>query len=283
MSDPGAAISQDRLCTLHDLPFLAHPRRMSRNPIDLTGIEDTVYAIDDTIAPGSGAVFLGLFVTRTAGLGKLPEFNLGTFFAPADLPAIFLSLPKGEPTRVLIAIAHANNHQMDCITAAIGLPRSRIERHFEGPRLPGLLPRCSSPFEGSNNGVRDFLAEIPFDWRTRPVHRGSLHSKSGSGKSSSKPDPSRFSPPNGSSRSGTVSRLLSLALIRDAGWVGSESRGLSDILRFSFLSSLPKRCARPALNRAGAGESVALLLFLNDPGVCLVGHLGNHEQVVSGE
>src|SRR4030095_329974 len=98
MTDPGAAISQDRLCTLHDLPFLAHTRRMSRNPIDLTRIEDTVYAIDDTIAPRGGASVLGLFVPRTSGIGKLPEFNLGAFFAPAALPAIFLSLPIGEPT-----------------------------------------------------------------------------------------------------------------------------------------------------------------------------------------
>src|SRR4030095_15314996 len=118
---------------------------------------------------------------------------------------------------------------MDCITAAIGLPRSRIERHFEGPRLPGLLPRCGSPFEGSDDGVRDLLAEIPFDWRTCQVHRGSLHSNSGSGNSPSKPEPSSCSPPNDSITSGTVSRLLPLALIRNVGWVGSESRGLSDI------------------------------------------------------
>src|SRR5438128_6641895 len=106
---------------------------------------------------------------------------------------------------------------MDGVASAIGLPRSRIHRHLEGTRLPGPLPGSDPLFEGSDDAVRDFLAEIPFDWSTCRLHRGSLHSKPGSGISPSKPDPSNGSPPNKSSRSESASRSLPLALARDTG------------------------------------------------------------------
>src|SRR5437867_1010237 len=121
---------------------------------------------------------------------------------------------------------------MNCVAAAIGLPGSRIERHFESTWLPGLLPGCDSLLERGDDLIRDFLAEIPLGWSTCRAHRGYLHSERGSGISISKPDPSSCSPPNKSSRSGPASRLLALALV-------SGSRRLSVILKSPF--SLDRR------------------------------------------
>src|SRR5438552_7917042 len=106
---------------------------------------------------------------------------------------------------------------MDGVPAAIRLPRSRIHRHLEGARLPGPLPGCDSLLEGSDDTVGNFLAEIAFDWSTCGPHRGSLHSKPGSGISPSKPEPSRSSPRNESSRSVSASSSLPLVLARDTG------------------------------------------------------------------
>src|SRR5688572_14157100 len=63
MTDPGSAVSQDRLSTLDNLPFLAHTRRMSRNPFDLRSVEDRVDAAEDAIAPGIGSVVPGILVS----------------------------------------------------------------------------------------------------------------------------------------------------------------------------------------------------------------------------
>src|SRR5437667_12703216 len=117
----------------------------------------------------------------------------------------------------LVALAHSYDHQMDGVATAIRLPRSRIHRHLEGARLPGPLPGRDSLLEGGDDAVGDFLAEIAFDWSTCRSHRGSLHSKPGSGISPSKPEPSNCSPPNKSSRSESASRSLPLALARDTG------------------------------------------------------------------
>src|SRR5439155_15530535 len=45
MTDAGAAVTQQGLCSFDGLPLLAHPRRVSRNPVDLTCVENRVDAV----------------------------------------------------------------------------------------------------------------------------------------------------------------------------------------------------------------------------------------------
>src|SRR5438552_10066876 len=107
MTDPGAAVAQQGLSSLGDLPLLAHTRGMSRNPVDLTSVEDGVNAIEETITAGVRTVVSGFLVLRGPRIGELPKFNLGAFFAPSHLPFVFLGLAVGKPARVLVAVAHS--------------------------------------------------------------------------------------------------------------------------------------------------------------------------------
>src|SRR5438034_4306200 len=102
MTDPGAAVAQQGLSSLGDLPLLAHTRRMSRNPVDLTSVEDGVNAVEETITAGIWGVVPGFLAGCELGLGELPKFNLCAFFAPSHLPFIFLGLSAGKPARVFV-------------------------------------------------------------------------------------------------------------------------------------------------------------------------------------
>src|SRR5438128_2524130 len=113
MTDPGSAVAQQGLSGLGYLPLLAHTRGMSRNPVDLTSVEDGVNPVEETIAPGVRRVVPGFLVLRVGGIGELPKFNLCAFFAPSHLPFVFLGLAVGEPARVFIALAHSHDHQVD--------------------------------------------------------------------------------------------------------------------------------------------------------------------------
>ena len=53
-------------------------------------------------------VFLAL--GRLSRSVELPEFDLGAFLSFADLPAVFLSLPVGQPPRVVEASSRAHRH-----------------------------------------------------------------------------------------------------------------------------------------------------------------------------
>src|SRR5437867_7849255 len=100
MTDPGAAVSQNSFPRLQSLPLLAHTRGMSRNPVDLTSVEDGVNAVEETITAGIWGVVPGFLAGCEPGLGELPKFNLCAFFAPSHLPFIFLGLSVGKPARV---------------------------------------------------------------------------------------------------------------------------------------------------------------------------------------
>src|SRR6266516_1090120 len=122
MTDPGSAIAYQGFSSFGDLPLLAHTRHMSRNPIDLTSVEDGVDAVEETITAGIWGVVPGFLSGRRASIGELPKFNLGAFLAPSNLPFVFLGLVVGQPARVFIALAHPYHHQMDGVAAAIRLP-----------------------------------------------------------------------------------------------------------------------------------------------------------------
>src|SRR5207247_9020178 len=102
---------------------------MNRDPVDLTGVEYRVDTVEETITARIVSVVAGFLALRGPSIGELPKFNLGAFFAPSHLPFVFLGLAVGEPARVLVALAHFYDHQMDGVAAAIGLPRGRILRH----------------------------------------------------------------------------------------------------------------------------------------------------------
>src|SRR5438552_10983360 len=114
-----APLLRNRVSRFGDLPLLVHARRMSWNPVNLTGVENGVDAVEDAIAPGIGSVVPGLIAGCEPSIGELPEFNLGAFFSPSHLPRVLLRLAVGEPARVLIAVAHSYHHQMDGVAAAI--------------------------------------------------------------------------------------------------------------------------------------------------------------------
>src|SRR5437870_10241692 len=76
MTDPGAAVSQNSFPSLQSLPLPGHSRHVSRNPIDLTGVEDGVDAVEETITPGVRRVVLGFLALRGPSIGELPKFNL---------------------------------------------------------------------------------------------------------------------------------------------------------------------------------------------------------------
>ena len=75
---------------------------MSRDPVDLTGVEDGVNAIEETITARIMSVVAEFLVLPGPSIGELPKFNLGAFLAPSNLPFVFLGLVVGQPARVFI-------------------------------------------------------------------------------------------------------------------------------------------------------------------------------------
>src|SRR5207247_9588696 len=88
MADARSAVTQHRLRDIDDLPLLAHARRMSRNSIDLTSVENCVDAIEEPVAPGIESFVPGFRGGFGASLRKLPEFNVRAFFAASHLPGV---------------------------------------------------------------------------------------------------------------------------------------------------------------------------------------------------
>src|SRR5215469_2261772 len=91
-----------------------------------------------------------------------PEFNLSAFLAPANLPALLLSLSVREPARIVVFALNSRRHQMDCIAAPVWTISGRVHGHSRrtDSRLPGFLPRRHTVFQHLDDAVRDFLPEI---------------------------------------------------------------------------------------------------------------------------
>src|SRR5208282_5550641 len=91
------------------------------NALDLLGVEDRVYAVDEPrflsirgAATGRITASIGPGRLRFVGsLFNLPVLNLGALFASLHLPSVLCGLLVGHPPRVLVAALEAGGHQMN--------------------------------------------------------------------------------------------------------------------------------------------------------------------------
>src|SRR5471032_1250253 len=113
VGDVRAGVLQNLLARLGSLEGCMLFWRVGRNALDLVGVEDRVYAVDEPRFPGvrfvvrSGAPIAGArrsgWLCLIRSLFDLPVFNLGAFLAPADLPSVIGSLLVCHPPLVVIA------------------------------------------------------------------------------------------------------------------------------------------------------------------------------------
>src|SRR5665213_3447079 len=219
--DVRARVRQDLLSRLDSLEGCVLLGRVRRNPLDLLGVEDRVYAVNEPRFLGIRVVAIGCIAASirprrpclVRRLFDIPVLNLGALLAPAYLPSVVCGLLVSHPSRVFVAVLQAGGHQMNRVAAPVSSLAGWIERHTErtGSRLPGLLPRRDATLQHSNNAVGDLLAKVPksrflrkrmFDGKRGCSRHGRYSSPSdseaeklGSGSSLSKPDPANGSPP----------------------------------------------------------------------------------------
>src|SRR5215813_5500110 len=173
--------------------------RVGRDTLDLLRIEDCVDTMNwparrviDCLPSGHSVLRFRL----RAFITELPKLDVRTFLAFPHLPAVLLRLAVAQPSRIFIASLYCDCHEMEGIAAAIRPFGVRIEREFKGlVRIPWFLPRCRALFQHLDDGICDFLPEVPLDGGCCFSHYSPSRPKSASGNSGSKPDPFRASPP----------------------------------------------------------------------------------------
>ena len=157
---------QNRFSGLRDFPLVAGLGNVRRHSVDLLGVENGVDPADRSgvlVGAGLGSGILGVLGLGLAFGGfELPELDLGTFLALADLPAICLRLAVGQPPGVLIAFSRANGHQVQGVAASVGSLRGRIERELERAGFPRGLPRGDALLQHFDDLIGDVLAKVAF-------------------------------------------------------------------------------------------------------------------------
>src|ERR1019366_2348669 len=234
VGDVRAGVLQNLFARLGSLEGCVLFGRVWRDALDLLGVEDRVYAVDEPRFPGVRFVVRSRAPIGGAGgsgwlclvrsLFDLPVFNLGAFLAPADLPSVIGSLLVRHPPLVVVAALQAGGHQMKRVAAAVRSFAGGVERHAErtGSGLPRLLPRSDATLQHLYDVVGHLLAEVPECWFVCvPTFDGlgssgshgryssplsSAEENSSSGSSVSKPDPANGSPPIASSDTADRSR-----------------------------------------------------------------------------
>src|SRR5215471_2347241 len=142
-------------------------RYMSRNALDLVGIEDRVDAMKrpPRHLVGGFVARRSVLPLRVAGFtAELPKFDVCALLTLPNLPAVLLRLAVGQPPRILIAFLQRDRHEVKGIPSAIGPCGVGIEWKFKRFfRVPRFLPRGRALFEHLNDGIGDFLSEIPLE------------------------------------------------------------------------------------------------------------------------
>src|SRR5471032_2982577 len=181
-----------RLCSLEGCVLFG---RVWRDALDLMGVEDRVYAVDEPRFPGvrfvvrSGAPVAGAggsgWLCFVRSLFDLPVFNLGALLASADLPSVIGSLLVRHPPLVVVAALQAGGHQMKRVAAAIRSLAGGVERDAErtGSGLPRLLPWSDATLQHLYDVVGHLLAEVPECWFVCVPAFGGLGSSSCHGDS----------------------------------------------------------------------------------------------------
>ncbi|PYV37937.1 MAG: hypothetical protein DMG09_13395 [Acidobacteria bacterium] len=78
---------------------------MSRDPVDLTGVEDGVNAIEETITARIMSVVAEFLVLPGPSIGELPKFNLCQGATPFSRAAMMLSVTSWRRSRFTGALA----------------------------------------------------------------------------------------------------------------------------------------------------------------------------------
>src|SRR5215831_7881821 len=153
------------MASLNYLPLLGLFTHVGRYALYLLRIEDCVDTVKwpavrviDRLPSGRSVLRFRL----RAFITELPKLDVRTFLAFPHLPAVLLRLAVGQPSRIFIASLYCDRHEMEGIAAAICPFRVRIEREFKGLLwVPWFLPRCRALFQHLDDGICDFLPEVP--------------------------------------------------------------------------------------------------------------------------
>jgi len=160
MPDEGLVGLDDLFCFLKRVELPLEGSAVQRfNPLDLAGIEDARVSENGSLqAIGVLHFLMSIRILFCFG-GSTREIADGlSMFAATYAPSLVRALQKGHPARVLIALAHRGDAEVDGVKPSVDGMGDRIVRSiWDASCLPGTDPRSGALLETLDDPLRHFF------------------------------------------------------------------------------------------------------------------------------